>query len=76
LIIANEINFFFFSSKISSLLGQVFRFKNEAFYLDLPKLTNDFKNDFHYIAWKINVKKIFSKNCFVKFLITEGKKVS
>ncbi|GBB84806.1 hypothetical protein RclHR1_11380004 [Rhizophagus clarus] len=60
----------------NSLLGQVFRFKNEAFYLDLPKLTNDFANDFHYVVWKINVKRILSKNCFVKFLIKEGKKDS
>ncbi|GBC33886.2 hypothetical protein GLOIN_2v1871094 [Rhizophagus irregularis DAOM 181602=DAOM 197198] len=63
-------------SDSNSLSGQVFCFKDDVFYLNLPKLTNDFTKDFHYVAWKINVKKILSQNAFVKFSITEGKKDS
>ncbi|GBC01719.1 hypothetical protein RclHR1_04300001 [Rhizophagus clarus] len=60
----------------NSLSGHVFCFKNEAFHLNLPKLTNDFTKNFHYIAWKINVKRILSQNVFAKFSILEGKKDS
>ncbi|PKY44307.1 TPR-like protein [Rhizophagus irregularis] len=63
-------------SESNSLSGQVFCFKDDVFYLNLPKLTNDFTKDFHYVSWKINVKKILSQNAFVKFSITEGKKDS
>ena len=60
-------------SQKSSLLGQVFCFKDEEYNLNLPRFSNALINN-HYIVWKINIKKISSKNCFVKFIIKEGKK--
>ncbi|GES80282.1 hypothetical protein GLOIN_2v1871094 [Rhizophagus clarus] len=61
--------FYFKESDSNSFSGQVLCLKNEAYHLNLPKLTNDFKKGFYYVVWKINVKKILSKDCFVKFLI-------
>ncbi|GBB87969.1 hypothetical protein RclHR1_14480002 [Rhizophagus clarus] len=63
-------------SNLNSLSEKVLCFKNEAYRLNLPKLINDFTKDFHYVIWKINVKKILFKDCFVSFLIVEGKKDS
>ncbi|RGB29349.1 hypothetical protein C1646_672522 [Rhizophagus diaphanus] len=44
--------------------------------MDFIILKKAIRIDFHYVAWKINVKKILLQNAFVKFCITEGKKDS
>ncbi|RIA94223.1 hypothetical protein C1645_865865 [Glomus cerebriforme] len=50
--------------------GHVLSFKDEAFNFSLPEISNyDF--DDYYIIWKINIKNVSSKNCFVKFIIKE-----
>ncbi|PKY53908.1 hypothetical protein RhiirA4_472386 [Rhizophagus irregularis] len=40
--------------------------KNENLHLVLPKLTH--KSDSDFLICKMNVKKILSKNCFIKFI--------
>ncbi|PKY35115.1 hypothetical protein RhiirB3_455502, partial [Rhizophagus irregularis] len=54
----------FQESDISSLSGLVLCSKNEKLRLDLPILYNYFD---YYLICKINVKKILSKDCFIKF---------
>ncbi|RIA88526.1 hypothetical protein C1645_806747 [Glomus cerebriforme] len=52
----------------NSLSGNVLSFKDEAFDLILPIMSiNIFYGG--YILWKINIKKILSRECFVKFII-------
>ncbi|CAB4478366.1 unnamed protein product [Rhizophagus irregularis] len=51
---------------INSLSEKIISSKNEKLYLNLPML------DFGWtdcIIWKINVKEILNKNCFIKFII-------
>ncbi|GBC45035.2 hypothetical protein GLOIN_2v1587122 [Rhizophagus irregularis DAOM 181602=DAOM 197198] len=51
---------------INSLSEKIISSKNEELYLNLPML------DFGWtdcIIWKINVKEILNKNCFIKFII-------
>ncbi|POG62037.1 hypothetical protein GLOIN_2v1846728 [Rhizophagus irregularis DAOM 181602=DAOM 197198] len=55
----------FQESDISSLSGLVLCSKNEKLCLDLPTLCND---PAHFFIYKINVKKILSKDCFIKFI--------
>ncbi|PKK66004.1 TPR-like protein [Rhizophagus irregularis] len=55
----------FQESDISSLSGLVLYSKNENLHLVLPKLTFRY-ND--YLICKMNVKKILSKDCFIKFI--------
>ncbi|RGB34940.1 hypothetical protein C1646_759926 [Rhizophagus diaphanus] len=72
----------FQESDSNSLSGCVLSFKdfkNEAFNLSLPDILNNYDDfyDSYYVIWKINIKKISSENCFVKFIIKEewvGKK--
>ncbi|PKY54942.1 TPR-like protein, partial [Rhizophagus irregularis] len=56
----------FKESDISSLSGRVMSSKNKKLHLILPKLDNDYLND--YLICKMNVKKILSKDCFIKFI--------
>ncbi|GET55521.1 hypothetical protein GLOIN_2v1837326 [Rhizophagus irregularis DAOM 181602=DAOM 197198] len=59
--------FQFQESDISSLSGLVMSSKNENLHLVLPILKNcHYFND--YLICKINVKKILSKDCFIKFI--------
>ena len=51
-----------------SLSGQVITFKGEVPPINLPQLFNNKKLFSHNITWKINIKKILSKDCFVKFI--------
>ncbi|CAB4426668.1 unnamed protein product [Rhizophagus irregularis] len=55
----------FQESDISSLLGLVLYSKNEKLRLDLPR---HYKSYNYYLICKINVKKILSKDCFIKFI--------
>ncbi|PKK57391.1 hypothetical protein RhiirC2_798112, partial [Rhizophagus irregularis] len=57
----NDIN------NINSLSGKVINPKNEKLYLNLPILEK-FNSTFK-IIWKINVKEILHKECFIKFII-------
>jgi hypothetical protein len=54
-----------------SLLGQVLCSKNGKIHLHLPIVLEHNKYDkyFDYVIWKINIKKILSKDCFIKFTI-------
>ncbi|CAB5189584.1 unnamed protein product [Rhizophagus irregularis] len=63
----------FLESDSNSLLGQVLSFKDESLPISLPKLTDTHEISSYFITWKINVKEILSKNCFIKFVIVEGK---
>jgi hypothetical protein len=54
----------------------VLSFKDESLPISLPKLTDTHEISSYFITWKINVKEILSKNCFIKFVIVEGKDVS
>jgi len=54
----------------------VLSFKDEVFPINLPKLVNPCETSSHFVIWKINVKEVLSKDCFVKFIITEGNDVS
>jgi hypothetical protein len=54
-----------------SFTGYVLSFKNEAFNLSLPKFLLSFINMSYWIIWKINIKKLLSKTCFIKFKIKE-----
>ena len=58
-----------------SLSGQVLSFNGEAFNLSLPRFFDigDYK---HYVVWKINIKKILSEDCFIKFVFKDGYAVS
>ncbi|GBC06598.1 hypothetical protein RclHR1_06950004 [Rhizophagus clarus] len=51
----------------NSLSGQILSFEDKAFSFTLPKF-HMFKS---CIVWKINVKKIRSKDCFIKFIIKQ-----
>ncbi|GBC18385.2 hypothetical protein GLOIN_2v1836285 [Rhizophagus irregularis DAOM 181602=DAOM 197198] len=61
----------FQESDVSSLSGLVMCSKNEKLRLDLPIIYN---NSAHLLIYKINVKKILSKNCFIKFSIYNDNK--
>ncbi|CAB5204210.1 unnamed protein product [Rhizophagus irregularis] len=54
----------FQESDLSSLSGLVLCSKNKKLRLDLPIIFNYFD----YLIYKINVKKILSKDCFIKFI--------
>ncbi|UZO07238.1 uncharacterized protein OCT59_027531 [Rhizophagus irregularis] len=54
----------FQESDISSLSGLVLSSKNENLHLVLPTL----KNNYDHLICKMNVKKILSKDCFIKFI--------
>ncbi|CAB5200527.1 uncharacterized protein OCT59_027503 [Rhizophagus irregularis] len=58
----------FQESDISSLSGLVLSSKNGNLRLVLPMLKN-YKN---YLICKMNVKKILSKDCFIKFIINDN----
>ncbi|PKK79037.1 hypothetical protein RhiirC2_860864 [Rhizophagus irregularis] len=47
-------------------------FKGEMPSIGFPKLFNNKKLSSHFITWKINIKKLLSEECFVKFTIIEG----
>ncbi|CAB4407548.1 unnamed protein product [Rhizophagus irregularis] len=51
---------------INSLSEKIISSKNEELYLNLPML---YFNCSYRIIWKINVKKILNKDCFIKFII-------
>ncbi|RGB31318.1 hypothetical protein C1646_817368 [Rhizophagus diaphanus] len=51
----------------NSLSGQVLSFESKAFSFNLPKLYICYW--MHCIIWKINVEKILSKDCSIKFII-------
>ncbi|RIA94068.1 hypothetical protein C1645_735093 [Glomus cerebriforme] len=55
----------FQESDTNSLSGQVLCSKNGEFRFDVHELDNYF----HDIIWKINVKKILSEDCFIKFIV-------
>ncbi|CAB5199627.1 unnamed protein product [Rhizophagus irregularis] len=55
----------FQESDISSLSGLVMSSKNENLHLVLPKLENNYYDN---LICKMNVKKILSKDCFIKFI--------
>ncbi|CAB5180632.1 unnamed protein product [Rhizophagus irregularis] len=51
---------------INSLSEKIINSKNEELYLNLPML---YFNLHSKIIWKINVKEILNKDCFIKFII-------
>ncbi|RGB31320.1 hypothetical protein C1646_764207 [Rhizophagus diaphanus] len=51
----------------NSLSGQILSFESKAFSFNLPKLYIYYL--YNCIIWKINVKKILSKDCSIKFII-------
>ncbi|CAB4438137.1 unnamed protein product [Rhizophagus irregularis] len=51
---------------INSLSEKIISSKNEELYLNLPMLNFSWGD---YIIWKINVKEILNKDCFIKFII-------
>ncbi|GET57317.1 hypothetical protein GLOIN_2v1525759 [Rhizophagus irregularis DAOM 181602=DAOM 197198] len=52
---------------INSLSEKIISSKNEELYLNLPMLY--FQMKCYGIIWKINVKEILNKDCFIKFII-------
>ncbi|PKY53589.1 hypothetical protein RhiirA4_499290 [Rhizophagus irregularis] len=54
-----------------SLSGQILSFEGKAFSFNLPNLRINWR---HYAIWKINVKKILSKDCSIKFIINHENK--
>ncbi|GBB92858.1 hypothetical protein RclHR1_02070001 [Rhizophagus clarus] len=58
----NEVYSQFQESDPNSLSGQILCSKNEGLYLKFPALNSFGKS----IIWKINVKKIISKDCFIR----------
>ncbi|UZO14961.1 uncharacterized protein OCT59_006402 [Rhizophagus irregularis] len=54
-----------------SLSGQILSFEGKAFSFNLPNLRINLR---HYAIWKINVKKILSKDCSIKFIINHENK--
>ncbi|POG63502.1 hypothetical protein GLOIN_2v1784016, partial [Rhizophagus irregularis DAOM 181602=DAOM 197198] len=58
----------FQESDISSLSGLVLSSKNENLHLVLPKLNIVYDYDYDYFICKMNVKKILSEDCFIKFI--------
>ncbi|UZO03860.1 uncharacterized protein OCT59_024261 [Rhizophagus irregularis] len=60
----------FQESDISSLSRLVMSSKNENLHLVLPKLKNMY--DYNYLICKMNVKKILSKDCFIKFIFNDN----
>ncbi|RIA82129.1 hypothetical protein C1645_835876 [Glomus cerebriforme] len=55
----------FQESDANSLSGQVLCSKNEEFRLDVPGPSRLYYD----IIWKINIKKILSRTCFIKFIV-------
>ncbi|CAB5103641.1 hypothetical protein RhiirA5_416439 [Rhizophagus irregularis] len=63
----------FKENEINSFTGYVLSFKNEAFNLSLCKFSLFLINKMSYwIIWKINIKELLSKICFIKFKIKES----
>ncbi|RIA84922.1 hypothetical protein C1645_831583 [Glomus cerebriforme] len=60
----------FQKNNLNSLSGQILSFKND--YLSLPKFYNMFPSGNYNIVWKINIEKIFSEDCYVKFIVKQG----
>ncbi|RIA80999.1 hypothetical protein C1645_791467 [Glomus cerebriforme] len=58
----------FLKNDSNSLSGQVLSFEDKVLPIKLPKLCNNAIYNVS-ITWKINVKKILSKECFLKFSI-------
>ncbi|PKY59750.1 TPR-like protein [Rhizophagus irregularis] len=52
---------------INSLSEKIISSKNKELYLNLPMLY--FQWLYYGIIWKINVKEILNKDCFIKFII-------
>ncbi|GET50826.1 hypothetical protein GLOIN_2v1722281 [Rhizophagus irregularis DAOM 181602=DAOM 197198] len=57
----------FQENDINSLSEKIINSKNEELHLNLPRL--HFKLWDYGIIWKINVKEILNKDCFIKFII-------
>ncbi|EXX67281.1 hypothetical protein RirG_115820 [Rhizophagus irregularis DAOM 197198w] len=53
-------------NEINSLSGKIISSKNEELHLNLPMLYFEWCDG---IIWKINVKEILNKDCFIKFII-------
>ncbi|PKY20073.1 hypothetical protein RhiirB3_524025 [Rhizophagus irregularis] len=51
---------------INSLSEKIISSKNEELYLNLPMLYFNWCSN---VIWKINVKEILNKDCFIKFII-------
>ncbi|CAB5378937.1 unnamed protein product [Rhizophagus irregularis] len=51
---------------INSLSEKIISSKNEELYLNLPMLYFNWGSS---VIWKINVKEILNKDCFIKFII-------
>ncbi|PKC12398.1 TPR-like protein [Rhizophagus irregularis] len=51
---------------INSLSDKIISSKNEELYLNLPMLYFNWDS---VVIWKINVKEILNKDCFIKFII-------
>ena len=56
----------FFNFEFLSLSEKIISSKNEELYLNLPML---YFNKYGGIIWKINVKEVLNKDCFIKFII-------
>ncbi|CAB5204606.1 unnamed protein product [Rhizophagus irregularis] len=56
----------FQENDINSLSEKIISSKNEELYLNLPMLYFRWRDR---IIWKINVKEILNKDCFIKFII-------
>ncbi|CAI2197190.1 17299_t:CDS:2, partial [Funneliformis geosporum] len=60
----------FQESDSNSLSNQVLSFKDEVLPVILPKLFDNVIRFFlYYVTWKINVKKLLSKDCYVEFIV-------
>ncbi|PKC58907.1 hypothetical protein RhiirA1_470265 [Rhizophagus irregularis] len=56
----------FQENDINSLSEKIISSKNEELYLNLPMLYFNWCSN---VIWKINVKEILNKDCFIKFII-------
>ncbi|CAB5204168.1 unnamed protein product [Rhizophagus irregularis] len=57
----------------NSLSGRILSFENKAFNFSLPRLPKllQFFTTWRCIIWKINVIKILSKDCSIKFIVNQ-----
>ncbi|CAG8593485.1 5003_t:CDS:2 [Funneliformis caledonium] len=57
-------------NEFHKLMYKVLSYENEVFpIIILPKLCSNSKLTSCYVTWKINVEKLLTKNCYVKFIV-------
>ncbi|RIA94053.1 hypothetical protein C1645_761016 [Glomus cerebriforme] len=64
----------------NSLSGRVLSLKEKVLDLNFPIFNNIFEftsfGTNYYVIWKMNIRKIISTDCYIKFLIVQGEKYS